>query len=126
MSPFGLALRLLRMRRQVTQHELCSLLGIEDKGLISAWETGIRRVPDPQMIDRICEVLDADPCESSDLHEAAGISAPTVEIPRHAPPELYGIIHKLAHMANGLSRSQISHLDACISQLERKRRRPMS
>lgn len=116
MSPFGIALRILRLRKGQSQIALCDALGI-DRGRVSAWETGMRVVPDEPMISRICTALKADALEADELRQAARFSSNSFRLPRQAVPELYPVLHKLTTVAKHISKADALNLDRIVSQL---------
>lgn len=116
MSPFGLALHVLRLRKGIHQAKLNNSLEL-DRGRISAWERGIRPAPDDHMIRRLCKVLNADALEEEELLGAARLSSRFFKIPLDSIPEAYPLVHKLAAALPRMSKSDIKILEHTLSEL---------
>jgi transcriptional regulator with XRE-family HTH domain len=94
MSPFSSYLQVLRMRRQMKQSELASLIGC-DQSYISALENGHKGPPLPTFVDRLVTTLQLSPTEQANLDRAFKASGRKVEIATDAPQDLYLLVNQL-------------------------------
>lgn len=113
MTPFGTLIRFMREERGLTQHEMGRRLQLDSKA-VSALETGRRRPPDIQLLEKIIEQLKLSESEASQLLNAAQHSSYVVRIPREISPKNLRLIHQFVTTLDGLRPDQISVIQKVI------------
>ena len=115
MTPFGALLRYFREDRGVSQHEMARRLS-EDSKLISAIETGRRRPPKGEELQRIRDALLLSEAEFKQLSEAAEHSGYTLRIPREISPRGLQLAHRLVNSLGGLRQDQLTAIQMILER----------
>jgi transcriptional regulator with XRE-family HTH domain len=115
MTPFGLRLKFVRQCRGYSQLRLAELLRVSSR-TISTLETGRRRPPSRDELERIGMTLGLGPEELRGLVEAAAISGYRVSIPVEAAPREIELVHLLVKQLGTLTDAQLMTLSSALKQ----------
>ena len=116
MTPFGEAMRRLRMQKGVTQKEMAAALGVS-QAYLSALEHGNRSAPSFDFIQRVAGYFNVIWDDLDELMRVAGLSHPRVVIDTSGlDAEYTAFANRLAHEIRNLDKKTIAALDAVISE----------
>lgn len=116
MTPFGEAMRRLRMQKGVTQKEMAAALGVS-QAYLSALEHGNRSAPSFDFIQRVAGYFNVIWDDLDELMRVAGLSHPRVVIDTSGlDAEYTALANRLAHEIRNLDKKTIAALDAVISE----------
>ena len=107
MTPLGTLIRYFREDRGLNQQELADQSGVDSK-LISSFETGRRRTPNSEVLEKIKATLKLTELESLQLQEAANNSSYIIRFPREMPPRKLRLLHTLVRSLSDLAPEQLS------------------
>lgn len=113
MSPFCEALRSLRTRQGLRQHELAELAKC-DRSYLSAVETGLKPVPSADFVETLVRVLALQDAEAHELRSAWLRSRRTYSVARESPVEIYDFVYDLFERLDRLGAKQLRALKAVL------------
>lgn len=113
MTPFGTFVRYLREERGLSQREMGRRLQLDSK-IISALETGRRRPPSDEFLERIIVQLSLTEAEAAQLMDAAKHSSYIVRIPREISPRELRLVHRFITALGALRPEQLSAIQRAI------------
>lgn len=115
MTPFGALLRYYRQERGLTQQEMARQLSVDSKH-ISSLETGRRRPPELDELEKVFSALQLTQSQRDKLRTAAQDSAYLIRIPREVSPLGLQLAHHLVRSLRGMRPEQITAIQALIEE----------
>lgn len=115
MTPFGALIRYYRETRGLTQSDLAQRSAMDNKS-ISVIETGRRRPPNGDDLQRLFSALNLSNEERRELEVAAASSSYTIRISKEIAPIDLQLIHKLVKSVGCLAPTQKSAILEVIDQ----------
>jgi len=120
MTPFGIYLRVLRARKNITLKELAEHLGL-NPSYLSMLEHGKKGKPSSQLISDVTNYFSLSKEQAVMLRSAASNSESTIKIPSQASPGEYELVHEIIKRLHHLSEEQRNTIRQVIGMQEEMR-----
>ena len=114
MSPFAEFLHTLRVARNLRQKDLAARIGA-DQGYLSQLERGFKGPPEPQFLERLCQVIALTTDEEAQLHASLEASARRLQLERDDRADLYWLVSELRAKLRRLEPSHVELIRQVIA-----------